>query len=93
MIIFIGNLPATASERDACVFAGLSEGMLPRIIKKDDGNGGLHRYALVHSRSDREGRRLIGRLHGRTCHGTTRWLPGSSGIARPATNAGGWIGA
>jgi len=69
MIIFIGNLPATASERDACVFAGLSEGMLPRIIKKDDGNGGLHRYALVHSRSDREGRRLIGRLHGRTCYG------------------------
>jgi hypothetical protein len=71
MIIFIGNLPAVATDRDACVFAGLAEGMLPRIIKKDDGNGGLHRYALVQSRSDREGRKLIGRLHGRTCHDHT----------------------
>jgi hypothetical protein len=68
MIIFIGNLPAVATDRDPCVFAGLPEGMLPRIIKKVDGNGGLHRYALLQSRSDREGRRLIGQLHGRHCH-------------------------
>jgi hypothetical protein len=71
MIIFIGNLPAGASERDPCVLVALPEGMLPRIIKKDDGNGGLHRYALVQSRSDREGHTLIGRLHGRICHDHT----------------------
>jgi hypothetical protein len=71
MIIFIGNLPAVATDRDPCIFAGLPEGMVPRIIKKDDGSGGLHRYALVQARSDREGRRLIGRLYGRTCHDHT----------------------
>jgi hypothetical protein len=68
MIIFIGNLPAVTTGRDACVFYGLPEGMIPRIIKKQNGDGSLHRYALLHTRSDREGRRLIGRLHGRTCH-------------------------
>ena len=71
MIIFIGNLPAVATDRDPCVFADLVEGMIPRIIKKDDGNGGVHRYALIQSRSEREGRRLIGRVHGRTCHDHT----------------------
>jgi hypothetical protein len=68
MIIFIGNLPAVAMDRDPCVFAGLPAGVQPRIIKKQDANGGLHRYALFHARSDREGHRLIERLHGRTCH-------------------------
>jgi hypothetical protein len=71
MIIFIGNLPALAKDRDPCVFAGLAEGMIPRIIKKHDGNGGVHRYALIQTRSEREGRMLIGRLHGRTCHDHT----------------------
>ena len=68
MIVFIGNLPAVATGRDACVFAGLAGGMIPRIIKKHDGSGGVHRYALVQTRSEREARRLIGRVHGRTCH-------------------------
>jgi hypothetical protein len=71
MIIFIGNLPAVARDRDPCVFADLVEGMIPRIIKKHDVNGGLYRYALVQCRTEREGRRLIGRLHGRTCHDHT----------------------
>lgn len=68
MIIFIGNLPAVATGRDPCIFAGLPEGVIPRVIKKQDGSGSLYRYALLQTRSEREGRRLIGRLHGRTCH-------------------------
>jgi hypothetical protein len=68
MIVFIGNLPAVVTGRDACVFAGLAAGMIPRIIKKHDGNGGVHRYALVQTRSEREGRRLIGRVRGTICH-------------------------
>jgi len=68
MIVFIGNLPAVATGRDACVFAGLTEGMIPRVIKKHDGNGGVYRYALVQTRSERDGHRLIARVQGRTCH-------------------------
>jgi hypothetical protein len=68
MIVFIGNLPAVVPDRDACAFAGLAGGMIPRIIKKHDGNGGVHRYALVQTRSEREGHWLIGQVHGRTCH-------------------------
>ena len=68
MIVFIGNLPAVVKGRDACVFAGLAAGMIPRIIKKHVGNGVVHRYALVQTRSQREGRRLIGRVQGRICH-------------------------
>jgi hypothetical protein len=68
MIVFIGNLPAVATGRDACVFAGLTEGMIPRVIKKHDGNGGVYRYALVQTRTERDGLRLIGRVQGRTCH-------------------------
>jgi hypothetical protein len=71
MIIFIGNLPAVATVRDMCVFAGLPEGSIPRIIKKQDGAGGLYRYALVQTRSEREACRLIGQLHGRICHDHT----------------------
>lgn len=69
MIIFIGNLPPAARETDTCIFAGLPEGAQPRVYKKQDGNGGLHRYALIHPGSEREGRRLIRRLNGRTCDG------------------------
>ena len=68
MIIFIGNLPAVATVRDSCVFAALSEGMVPRIIKKRCDDGGMYRYALVQTRSEREGHRLIGRLQGKLCH-------------------------
>ena len=68
MIVFIGNLPAVVTGRDACVFADLAAGLIPRIIKKHDGNGGVHRYALVQTRSEREGHRLIGRVQGRICH-------------------------
>lgn len=68
MIVFIGNLPAVVTGRDACVFAGLAARMIPRIIKKYDGNGGVHRYALVQTRSEREGQKLIGRVQGRICY-------------------------
>ena len=65
MPIFIANLPAVAAARDIAVFAGVSNGGIVRIIKKQDGVGDSYRYALVLSRSEREGQRLIARLHRR----------------------------
>ena len=71
MIIYIGNLPAVATKKDLCKLGRLPESTPPRICKKQDGNGGLYRFGLVHARSDREGRKLIKRLQGASCYGNT----------------------
>jgi hypothetical protein len=69
MIIFIGNLPAGMTARAINELAGRDTAMPVRICKKDDGAGGLHRYALLHVKSVREGLRLIRRLDGVDCLG------------------------
>jgi hypothetical protein len=69
MIVFIGNLNAATTGHDLCRIARLPEGACPRIIKKPDGAGGLHRYGLVYTSTEREGKKLIRRIHGKSCHG------------------------
>ncbi|MDH3899591.1 MAG: RNA-binding protein [Gammaproteobacteria bacterium] len=64
MIVFIGNLPAEITVKDLVDVAQLAAGTAVRICKKRDSDGGLYRYGLVHLKSDREGRKLIRRLHG-----------------------------
>jgi hypothetical protein len=68
MIIFIGNLPAAAPVRDICVSAHVPGGAIARSLTKPESTGALYRYALVHSRCECEGHRLIARLDGRSCH-------------------------
>lgn len=71
MIIFLGNLPAIATEQDLHDLARLDEETRVRIYKKQDGKGGLHRYGLVYMKTDDDGRKLIRRLQGVACHGRT----------------------
>jgi hypothetical protein len=60
MIIFIGSCRPAPRNGILCFVVFGSD---PQDHQEGRGNGGLHRYALVQSHSDR-GRR-IGRLHGR----------------------------
>ena len=69
MIIFIGNLPAGISAQVLGELAGLDPATPARICKKHDTAGDLHRYALVHVKSERDGARLIRRLDGTGCYG------------------------
>ncbi|MGB5306628.1 MAG: hypothetical protein WBN51_06885 [Gammaproteobacteria bacterium] len=69
MIIYIGNLTAVTTERDLRLLAGLPATAPVRIIKKPAGVAEMSRYGLVHTRSDREGSKLIGQLQGKICNG------------------------
>ena len=69
MIVFIGNLHAATLAHDISRLARLPDSACPRIIKKPDGTGGMHRYGLVYMASEREGQKLIKRVHGKNCHG------------------------
>lgn len=69
MIVFISNLPAAVTAGDLAAAARLAAGTPVKVCKKQDGNGGRYRYGLVHLESDRQGRKLIRRLHGTTMGG------------------------
>lgn len=70
MIVYIGNLPAGLSESELQQLAQPSGGVPVRIIKKRNRGGNLYRYGLVHARSERDGLKVIRRVHGRNCMGT-----------------------
>jgi hypothetical protein len=69
MIIFIGNLPAGVSTRALIEMTGLAGATPVRICKKHDDHDGLHRYALLFLKSERDAGRLIRRLDGTGCYG------------------------
>jgi len=69
MIVLIGNVPPSTSERELRQLARPRGDEPVRIIKKRDRHGGLYRYALVHTRSDRDGKKVIRRVDGRFCAG------------------------
>ena len=69
MIVYIGNLSAATGEQDLRRLAGLPAETPVRIVKKPIGSSGMARYGLVHTRSDREGRKLIDYLQGKLCNG------------------------
>jgi hypothetical protein len=64
MIVFIGNLPAGLSERELQHLVQPPGGAPVRIVKKRNRRGNLYRYGLVHARSERDGLKVIRRLHG-----------------------------
>lgn len=65
MVIYIGNLPSSATEADLCELARLPAGAHLRIIKKKVRDGGLTRFALLQTTDDRQARKLLGRLAGK----------------------------
>ena len=69
MIVFIGNLPAGISEGELQNLAMPPGGAPVRIVKKRNRNGNLYRYGLVHAGSERDGMKVIRRLHGKECMG------------------------
>jgi RNA recognition motif-containing protein len=64
MIVFIGNLPAGLSERELQHLVQPPGGAPVRIVKKRNRRGNLYRYGLVHARSERDGLKVIRRVHG-----------------------------
>ncbi len=69
MVIFIGNLPAQATEMSMCEFARLSAGTHLRLIKKKTRDGELVRFGLVQVDDARQARKLIAKLNGKPCIG------------------------
>lgn len=68
MVVFIGNLPKFAAEKDLCRLAQLAPDTPVRIVRKTDRHGQRRRYVLVPTRGEGHSKRLIRRLQGR------RWL-------------------
>jgi|GEM_PF-1346874 len=64
MVVFIGNLPKTAAEKDLCLIARLDPATPLRIIKKHTRSGEMRRYALIPVTDRKQARRLVKRLHG-----------------------------
>ncbi len=64
MVVFVGNLPKTAVERDLCQIARLDPATPLRIIKKRARTGEMLRYALIPVTDGKQARRLISRLNG-----------------------------
>lgn len=64
MVVFVGNLPKTATEKELCQIARLESCAGLRIIRKRVRCGDRLRYALVPVRGERQARRLIERLQG-----------------------------
>ena len=65
MVVFIGNLPKYAAERDLCRLARLPLRTAVRIVRKTGRSGQMRRYGLVPVPSESQARRLIRRLDGR----------------------------
>jgi len=70
MVVLIGNIPPGISERDLQQLVQPPGEAPVRIVKKRDRNGGLYRYALVHTPSERDGLKIIRRVDGRICVGS-----------------------
>jgi hypothetical protein len=51
--------------------APLAAGTPVKIYKKQAGNGDRYRYGLAHLKSEKEGRKLIRRLHGAEMRGNS----------------------
>jgi len=64
MVVFVGNLPKTAVEKDLCQVARLKQATLLRIIKKPDQAGAMLRYALIPTTDSKQAKRLIEHLQG-----------------------------
>jgi hypothetical protein len=64
MVVFIGNLPKQAAEKDLCHLAGLAAATPVRIFKKSNASGEVHRFALVPVSSEMQARRLVNRMRG-----------------------------
>ena len=69
MYVYVGNLPASTTEKGLSVFARLPMGSRTRIISKHDIRGAVIHFGLIHSRKDRHGRKIINRLAGASCRG------------------------
>ena len=63
-VVFIGNLPKQAVEKDLCHLAHLPVATPPGIFKKKSRSGEVHRYALVPVANQRQARRLVKRMQG-----------------------------
>lgn len=64
MVVFIGNLPKSAVEKDLCQIARLGTCSGLRIIRKKARSGEMLRYALVPVSDEKYARHLIERMHG-----------------------------
>lgn len=64
MVVFVGNLPKTALEKELCQIARLESCAGLRIIRKKARCGDILRYALVPVHNECHARRLIVRLQG-----------------------------
>ena len=64
MVVFIGNIPKFAVEKELLRLTGLGPGTPLRIIKKPARNGAMLRYALVPTANRKQAQRLIDRLNG-----------------------------
>jgi uncharacterized protein YhdP len=62
MVIFLGNLPAEAGERDLCQMARLPAGTHLRILKKKNRDGEIIRYGLIHVETEHVSRKILHRL-------------------------------
>ena len=69
MYVYVGNLPASTTEKGLSVFARLPLGSRTRIISKQDIRGAVIHFGLIHSRKDRHGQKIINRLAGASCRG------------------------
>ena len=69
MYVYVGNLPATTTEKGLSIFARLPMGSRTRIIRKHDFRGALVHFGLIYSRKDRHARKIINRLDGASCRG------------------------
>ena len=69
MVVFIGNLPKQAVEKDLCQIARLAAAARVRIFKKKSRSGDVYRFALVPVNNDRQARRLAKRIQGFLWHG------------------------
>lgn len=64
MVVFIGNLPKSAVEKELCQIARLGASSGLRIIRKKARSGEMLRYALVPVSNEKRAQRLIERMQG-----------------------------
>jgi hypothetical protein len=69
MYVYVGNLPATTTEKGLSIFARLPMGSRTRIIRKYDVRGAPVHFGLIYSRKDRHAQKIINRLDGTSCRG------------------------
>ena len=69
MYVYVGNLPASTTEKGLSNFARLPLGSRTRIIRKQDTRGAVVRFGLIFSGKGRHGQKIIDRLAGASCRG------------------------